>query len=131
MLMDRQALATSGNIKSVGYDAEAQRLEIEFASGGVYTYEHVPPDVHDKLIHAESPGTYFAVWIRAAYNFERQHTLRCGRYLDCNIPMCACWCHKQRKDITNARTQEDKAGTGSVPPWPVEKTLPKKKKGKH
>jgi hypothetical protein len=67
--MERTALETSGNIASVGYDAASQTLEIEFSSGGIYSYAAVPPEIHDKLIHADSPGRYFAVYIRSCYEY--------------------------------------------------------------
>ena len=65
--MERQPVTKGRNIAAVGYDAEAQTLEIEFSSGGIYSYAAVPPDVHDKLIHAESPGSYFATFVRPCF----------------------------------------------------------------
>src|SRR5258708_16944569 len=67
--MERKPVTQGRNIKSAGYDAASQTLEIEFSSGGIYSYAAVPPEVHDKLIHAESPGGYFAAFIRPSYEF--------------------------------------------------------------
>jgi hypothetical protein len=64
--MDRQPI-TSSSLSEVGYDEGTQTLEIKFSSGGIYSYTGVPPDVHQKLLHAESPGRYFAIYIRACF----------------------------------------------------------------
>jgi len=69
--MERQPVTQGRNIAAVGYDVASQTLEIEFSSGGIYSYAAVPPDVHDRLIHAESPGSYFATFVRPC--FECQH----------------------------------------------------------
>ncbi len=66
--MDRRPIKSS-QIKSVGYSEKAQQLEIEFMSGAVYLYEKVPVNVHEALMRAESPGHYFAVDIRACFEY--------------------------------------------------------------
>jgi hypothetical protein len=68
--MIRQAVQSS-NIKSVGYDPDTKRLEIEFISGGVYQYMDVPETVHSELIQAESKGSYFQANIRDRYVTKR------------------------------------------------------------
>lgn len=69
--MDRRNLSSS-NIKSVGYDAESQTLEIEFSSKAVYHYFDVPIQLFDALCSAESPGKFFETSIkRAGYRFKR------------------------------------------------------------
>jgi len=112
--MNRQPV-TSGNIKTVGYDEAEMLLEIEFSSNAVYRYTNVPKDIYEAFMRSASLGHYFAVTIRASYPCERIHLETCGKYLECTAPNCECWCHKVRKDVTNGRTQENEARTGSVP----------------
>ena len=42
----------SSSLTSVGYDPEAQVLEIEFKNGSVYEYFEVPMPVYRTLLHA-------------------------------------------------------------------------------
>ncbi len=67
--MQRVSVTQGRNITEVGYDPETQTLEILFSSGGIYSYAAVPPEIHDKLIHAESPGSYFAIHVRPCYEY--------------------------------------------------------------
>jgi KTSC domain len=43
--MDRKRVNAS-NIRSIGYDAGKQLLEIEFTSGSIVQYSGVSPEVH-------------------------------------------------------------------------------------
>lgn len=62
----------SSAIASIGYDAEEETLEVEFASGTVYRYLHVPADVAAALYDADSRGQYFGEFVRGAgYDFYR------------------------------------------------------------
>jgi hypothetical protein len=56
----------SSVIPTVGYDTDREILEIEFHNGAVYQYFEVPPHIHQKLVTADSPGTYFNANIRHA-----------------------------------------------------------------
>jgi hypothetical protein len=58
---------SSSNVRSVGYDAEAQVLEVEFVSGGVYQYSGVPASVYSSLMSAASKGSYLASHIKNRY----------------------------------------------------------------
>ena len=58
-------------MRSVGYEARRQILEIEFQSGAVYQYWDVPQKVHEDLISSESKGQYFNSEIRDDYEFGR------------------------------------------------------------
>jgi len=55
--MDRQTV-TSGALKSVGYDADALVLEVEFRTGRVYQYEGVAPETHAWLLRVENKGGF-------------------------------------------------------------------------
>ena len=56
--MERSRVNAS-NIRSVGYDAGKQILEVEFTSGSIVQYSGVSPEVHRRFIGAPSPGSFF------------------------------------------------------------------------
>jgi hypothetical protein len=56
--MTRQLIISTG-LKSVGYDAIAQVLEVELESGRVQRYFDVPPSVYEALKSAPSKTRYF------------------------------------------------------------------------
>ena len=56
--MERKRVSAS-NIRSVGYDAGKQVLEIEFSSGSIVQYTGVSPEVHRRFINSPSPGSFF------------------------------------------------------------------------
>lgn len=68
--MNRQNVQSS-NLRSVGYDAKNQLLEIQFHSGGVYRYFGVPESVYQGLLQAQSKGSYFGNRIRDVYKYKR------------------------------------------------------------
>lgn len=69
--MYRERVASEA-LRSVGYDPDQRILEIEFASGEVYAYFDVPPELHVGLMTAASHGGYFAAHIRdAGFEFEQ------------------------------------------------------------
>ena len=68
--MKRQPV-TSSSIASVGYEAAAQTLEVEFLNGSVYQYFGVPPAVHSALLDAGSVGSYFSRNIKNNYRYAR------------------------------------------------------------
>ena len=57
---------SSSNLASVGYDPNAQTLEIEFLHGGIYQYSGVPSSVHLGLMAASSHGAYFDQHVKKA-----------------------------------------------------------------
>ena len=56
--MDRKRL-NSSTIRSAGYDAGRQILEIEFSSGSIIQYSGVSPEVHWRFMSSPSPGSFF------------------------------------------------------------------------
>ena len=56
--MERKRVSAS-NIRSVGYDAGKQLLEIEFSSGSIVQYTGVSPEVHRQFMNAPSPGSFY------------------------------------------------------------------------
>ena len=69
--MERQEV-TSTSIRSVGYDREDEILEIEFDSGQVYDYYHIPEEVYQAFLDAESLGRYFQENIRDIFDYQKQ-----------------------------------------------------------
>jgi hypothetical protein len=68
----RREPVTSEAMRSVGYDPRRRILEIEFASGDVYRYRGVPPELHVDLMQAASHGEFFAHHIRdAGFDYEK------------------------------------------------------------
>jgi hypothetical protein len=67
--MQRQPVE-SHQLRSIGYDADAEVLEIEFTSGRVYEYRGVPASVHAWLMKVPSKTAFFSRKIRDAYPFR-------------------------------------------------------------
>lgn len=105
----------SSTIRVIGYDAEQQLMEITFNSSATYRYTGVPKEVADAFLAADSKGSHFAIFIRANYPCERMHLESCGRYLDCHIPLCPCWCHRVRRDVTDAKQTAASKDSSEVP----------------
>lgn len=62
---------SSRSIAAIGYDHDAELLEVEFVSGAIYRYGGVSEDVVEDFRQAESKGTFFNAHIRDAYPCER------------------------------------------------------------
>lgn len=67
----------SSMIASLAYDPGTRVLEIEFKAkknqqtGAVYEYAEVPKEAVDKLLHAQSLGSFFAAHIRDRFQWKR------------------------------------------------------------
>jgi KTSC domain len=102
----------SSSIKSVGYEADTETLEIEFCSGAIYQYAGVNQLSYDLFRAAESKGHHFAVHLRACFESHRLHDAGCRTEN-------TCWCKRERKDVskcqnrTESKLQEDQM---SAPP---------------
>ncbi|HKA42935.1 MAG TPA: KTSC domain-containing protein [Burkholderiales bacterium] len=68
--MDRKHVNAS-NIRSVGYDAGKEVLEIEFTSGSIVQYSGVSPEVHRRFMNAPSPGSFFQDQIDENFSSKR------------------------------------------------------------
>ena len=62
---------TSSSVVSVGYDPTSFVLEVEFRSGGVYQYSHVPAAAHRLLLQAASIGDYVNTIIKPRFEVVR------------------------------------------------------------
>lgn len=63
--MERKQLQST-NLRSAGFDAETNTLEVEFNHGGIYQYQDVPHSKYLALLDAASHGTYFDKEIKKA-----------------------------------------------------------------
>jgi len=68
--MERNDVASAG-VRSVGYDAQALTLEIEYADGGVYQYYGVPEHMYEQMMSAPSKGKFVNTYIKNQYPFSR------------------------------------------------------------
>jgi hypothetical protein len=76
--MNRQPVESS-MIRSVGYDAASETLEVEFNSGKVYQYFEVPAEIHRELMEASSVGSYMQAEIIDVYPVRQVQTARSSR----------------------------------------------------
>ena len=58
-------------IASLNYDIEHAQMTIEFQERGTYTYFDVEPDTFQEFNAAGMRGTYFNLYIRGKYEYER------------------------------------------------------------
>jgi YD repeat-containing protein len=68
--MERRKVSSSG-IRSVGYDASAQLLEVELSDGSIWQYSKVSGEVHRRFIAAPSMVSYYRDNIEEAYSRRR------------------------------------------------------------
>ena len=68
--MERKKVSSS-NLRSVGYDASAQLLEVELSDGSIWQYSKVPTEVHRRLMAAQSMVSYYRDNIEEDYSRRR------------------------------------------------------------
>lgn len=68
--MERKRVNAS-TIRSVGYDAGRQLLEVEFSNGSIVEYSGVSPEVHRRFMNAPSPGSFFQDQIEENFSSKR------------------------------------------------------------
>jgi non-canonical purine NTP pyrophosphatase (RdgB/HAM1 family) len=61
----------SSDIVSIGYDAKARVLEIEFKEDRIYQYQDVEPDVYERFMRTDSYGEFFYAHITKHYRYKR------------------------------------------------------------
>ncbi len=61
----------SESIATIGYDDDAEVLEVEFVTGAVYRYRGVSQDVFEDFRQAPSKGAFFNRHIKDAYAWEQ------------------------------------------------------------
>jgi hypothetical protein len=67
--VERLSLASSV-VRSAGYDANSQTLELEFVSGRVYRYAGVPIGTYAWLLRAPSKGAFVTRMITDRYAYQ-------------------------------------------------------------
>jgi len=60
----------SSAVASIGYDAKAEAVYVEYLGGGLYAYRGVPPGVFVELTNADSKGTFVNAVIKR-YPFRK------------------------------------------------------------
>tara|TARA_B100000965_G_scaffold215949_2_gene180601 strand:+ start:8188 stop:8400 length:213 start_codon:yes stop_codon:yes gene_type:complete len=68
--MERTRVSSS-NIRSIGYDAQNEVLEVEFVNGGIYQYFGVPKNIYERLMAASSKGRFLSTHIRDRYRTRK------------------------------------------------------------
>ena len=69
--MDRDPV-NSTSIRSIGYDPESEKMEVEFLKGTVYTYSDVSEGVFNTLMTSESIGKAFSSLIKSGgFSYEK------------------------------------------------------------
>lgn len=58
-------------VMDLSYDPEQEKMTLEFVKRGTYVYDEVPLDVYVDFAQATSQGTYFNLYIRDKFSFER------------------------------------------------------------
>jgi YD repeat-containing protein len=68
--MERKKVSSS-QIRAVGYDPSAQKLEVELTDGSIWQYERVPAEVHRRLMAAPSIVSYYRDNVEDEYSRQR------------------------------------------------------------
>ncbi|MBZ5672501.1 MAG: KTSC domain-containing protein [Acidobacteriia bacterium] len=61
----------SSLLASVAHDHDQAVLQLEFRGGAVYHYFHVPHQIYQDLLQADSQGAYFNRHIRSVFRCAR------------------------------------------------------------
>lgn len=61
----------SSTLNKVAYDANFQKLRVQFKSGSMYEYDGVEESTYNSLMSASSHGKYFCANIRNSYHYSR------------------------------------------------------------
>jgi hypothetical protein len=69
--LERTAV-NSTNVRAIGYDAQTQTLEIEYASGMIYQYFDVSESVYLEVINSSSVGTAVNTIIKGSFRYSKQ-----------------------------------------------------------
>lgn len=68
--MERKKVSSS-LIRSIGYEASSQTLEVEHTDGSVWQYSRVPGEVHRRLVAAPSIVSYYRDNVEDEYSRRR------------------------------------------------------------
>lgn len=68
--MDRKKVSSS-QIRSVGYDASVQLLEVEMSDGTIWQYSRVPSETYRRLMAAPTIASYYRDQIEEEFSRKR------------------------------------------------------------
>jgi hypothetical protein len=68
--MERKRV-NSTSIRAVGFDPNAQTLEVEFSNGSIVQYQRVSAEIHRRFLAAPSPTSYFRDQIEESFTARR------------------------------------------------------------
>ena len=61
----------SSNVAAIGFDEDAQILQVEFNSGATYQYFDVQKAIYDGLLDAASVGQFLNQQVKGTYRYSR------------------------------------------------------------
>lgn len=61
----------SSDVASIMYEKEAKNLYVEFTTGAVYRYAHVPASLARWMFHAVSVGKFLAQMIKGRFSYYK------------------------------------------------------------
>lgn len=61
----------SSNVRAIGYDADIERLYVQFKKSGLYQYANVSEAVYRSFLTAPSKGQFVWQRLRGHYPYER------------------------------------------------------------
>src|SRR5271163_379349 len=99
----------SNSIKSAGYEADSETLQLEFNSGAIYEYAGVSQYTYDQFMASSSKGYFLQANIAPCFEYHRLHDNGCPRR--CSPADCKCWCHKVRRDVSKEKVFTDEEKT--------------------
>lgn len=72
----RKSNVTSNAFRSVSYDPQQMRLEVEFHNGRRYAYHGVPHGTHWNFVNADSVGDFFHKQIKGKFKHQELQPLK-------------------------------------------------------
>lgn len=69
--MIEMSRVNSSNIHSIGYDSDAQTLQVTFATGSTYTYHGVPPSLAAGMRQSESKMQFLNAKIKGRFEHRK------------------------------------------------------------
>jgi hypothetical protein len=60
----------SSMMTAIDYDDDNNELDITFVGGKIYRYFHVPPEIYDDLLDADSKGEFFNECIKDRFTYR-------------------------------------------------------------
>ena len=61
----------SSNVQAIGYDAQTERLFVQFKKSGLYQYDDVPDAVYHSFLTAPSMGSFVWLELRGRFSYTR------------------------------------------------------------